>query len=196
MVVVLVAKFFFDKRIKVHKSRQYIRKWNLLSKLVSIIPVHRSPDRITTLFNRTFHFGIYRLISPCWSGFDRAPICRTPKKLISPPHDIIIKTDNKFQNGMYCRSLSLSFLFNIPFRKCYRQYIPKGNLLLRLFGIFPVRNLSVSFLFNIPFRKCHILVVVQITHLFNRKFHFGIYRRISPCWSGSIGPLFVEPKIY
>jgi hypothetical protein len=136
-------------------------------------------------------------------------------------HRLMVCSNNKFvQQIIPFWNLPV----NIRFRRCHRQYIPKWNLLLRLFNFFPVQwpiqemlyfgcsSCSKVLLWQTHKSRQYIpkwnllskLVSIfpvhrspdRITTLFNRKFHFGIYHRISPCWSGSIGPLFVEPKKY
>jgi hypothetical protein len=76
-----------------HKSRQYIPKWNLLSKLVSILPV-QYPIQEVSYFgcssNNTFvqqksilEFTVAYIF--LLVRVDRAPICRTQHILIKPP---------------------------------------------------------------------------------------------------------------
>ena len=105
------------------------------SKLVSIFPVQYLIQEVS-YFGCSLNNKFVQQKIPFWNlpshisllvRVARAPICRTQNILITPPHGparsilTSYKKDNIFQNGIYCRRLIVSFLYNIPFRRCHRQ---------------------------------------------------------------------------
>jgi hypothetical protein len=137
-----------------HKNRQYIPKWNLLSKLVNLsvsfllnIPFRRCHILVVVL---VAEFPLFSWdVGPWW--ISHIIFQYTNNVIIHHP---VIKTIIPMKNISW--DLSISFLFNVPFRKCYilvvflvpKFFFDKHIKIDNIFqnGIY-YWNLSVSFLY-------------------------------------------------